>query len=218
MEQKNPQRTRNFFLQVEDIRKNTYPVSYDELMECLEVLNGYVSEGVYTKSTSNMEIVEALLTGESLQVIAEKTENTTKAVRSTREYHSKLIFEYFGADIFDKMQEYAVRKDIEGFHEYVLALTDRGKNRKRFLSLVPQSVVPSGSGKVKEYKLSECREEFRVLQMFSYASVREQLNHVDQDKLLYLVRFLQQDGVSKQREVMLQALTEPYEFDNGTGK
>lgn len=218
MEQKIPQRTRNFFLQVADIQQNTYVVSYDELMECLEVLNGYVSEGVYTKSTSNKEIVEALLTGESLQAIAEKTDNTTKAVRSTREYHSKLIFEYFGADIFDKMQEYAAQNDVESFREYVRALTDRGKNRKRFLSLVPQSVVPSSSGKVKEYKLSECREEFRVLQMFSHASVREQLKHVDQDKLLYLVRFLQQDGVSKQREVMLQALTEPYELDNGTGK
>lgn len=218
MEQKNQQRTRNFFLQVEDIRENTYSVSYDELIECLGVLNRYISEGVYTKSTSNKEIVEALLTGESLQVIAEKTNNTTKAVRSTREYHSKLIFEYFGADIFDKIREYAAQKDVEGFHEYVRALIDRGKNRKRFLALVPQSVVPLGSGKVKEYKLSECREEFRVLQMFSHASVHEQLKHVDQDKLLYLVRFLQQDGVSKQREVMLQALAEPYEFDNGTGK
>ena len=48
--------------------------------------------------------------------------------------------------------------------------------------------------------------------------MREQLKHVNQDKLLYLVRFLQQDGVSKQREVMLQALTEPYELDKGTGK
>lgn len=218
MEQKTPQRTRNFFLQVEDIRQNTYAVSYDELMECLEVLNGCIQKGVYTKSTSNKEIVEALLGGESLQVIAEKTDNTTKAVRSTREYHSKLIFEYFGADIFDKIREYAAQKDVEGFHDYVRALTDRGKNRKRFLSLVPQSVVPSNSGKVKEYKLSECREEFRVLQLFSHASVREQLKHVDQDKLLYLVRFLQQDGVSQHREVMLQALAEPYEFDNGTGK
>lgn len=218
MEQKNPQRTRNFFLQVADIQQNTYVVSYEERVGCLDVLKGYIRDGVYTKSAVNREIVEALLTGESLQVIAEKTENTTKAVRSTREYHSKLIFEYFGADIFDKMQEYAAQKDIEGFREYVRALTDRGKNRKRFLALVPQSVIPSGSGKVKECKLSECREEFRVLQMFSHASVREQLKHVDQDKLLYLVRFLQQDGVSKQREVMLQALAEPYEFDNGTGK
>lgn len=218
MEQKNPQRTRNFFLQVADIQENTYVVSYEERVECLDVLKGCVRDGVYTKSTSNKEIVESLLTGESLQVIAEKTENTTKAVRSTREYHSKLIFEYFGADIFDKIREYAAQKDVEGFHEYVRVLTDRGKNRKRFLSLVPQSVVPSSSGKVREYKLSECREEFRVLQMFSHASVREQLKHVNQDKLLYLVRFLQQDGVSKQREVMLQALTEPYELDNGTGK
>lgn len=218
MEQKTSQRTRNFFLQVEDIRQNTYAVSYDELIECLDVLNRYIRDGVYTKSTSNKEIVEALLGGESLQVIAEKTNNTTKAVRSTREYHSKLIFEYFGVDIFEKVREYAAQKDVEGFHEYVRAFTDRGKNRKRFLALVPQSVVPSSSGKVKEYKLSECREEFRVLQMFSHASVREQVNQVDQDKLLYLVRFLQQDGVSQHREVMLQALEEPYTFEKHTGQ
>ena len=53
MEQKNPQRTRNFFLQVADIQENTYVVSYDELIECLDVLKGCIRDGVYTKSTSN---------------------------------------------------------------------------------------------------------------------------------------------------------------------
>jgi hypothetical protein len=118
---------------------------------------------------------------------AENTQMSPGNIRFARSSLSNSLFSLFGSDFCDYLDHGDIQSLINAKHifEYV----KWGKSARDY---IPQEMIQiiELSGCAKDFDARDCRAEYDFLKKYSIQQFKNDLNEVDKDKVLYVLKVL----------------------------
>ena len=177
---------RSFFYNLDKVLLDSQTNHNRRLTDFCHEVKGYVLEG----SFSNYKKVKTILGywGQPDYYVSDRTGIKEGTVRQARRNLSNELYELFGYDFFEVISIGDDKALREG--EYRLYLAKMGYDSNNFLYRDLVSSIRMKGRVLDDIDVSTCKAEIQFLVRHAKQSVEREMESLNNDKLLYLIRML----------------------------
>lgn len=177
---------RSFFYNLDKTMSDAQINKNMNLYRLCNDVKSYILEGSFT----NYKKVNTLLRywGDPDSYVAEMTGMKEGTVRVTRRNLSNELYELFGYDFFNAISSGDDEAIREGLYRLSLARKDICADKYLYRELIDSIVY--GSNPKESIDLNSCSFEIQFLAKHSKKAIEEEMAMLDKDKLMYLIRML----------------------------
>lgn len=200
-------RRTNFCIELDRIKKYAQSSDDKEQLDAVNEVINFVKSGSYIKRKNADEVLSCW--GMTDKEASAELNLSTDNIRLIRQKISDALYDRLGTDFISLLSSGDASSRVECRRR--LRVVRENKRASDFIPAVLIKVAREDVPDVEFNSIRDCKPEFDFLNIYNFATFKEQLSKLDRRKVAYLLRVLNQEsGSLVDTDTMRQLMSIPY--------